>query len=610
MGCCLKRKHQSVHLAGTDMQSDKLNIKKSLPWLKSIREINKLSIFDPINKSFKGKIIIPAIVVLIALVIFMSYFLSIQFLEYSNTLIDEKIHANFNTLRLHIKEAENHAQVASFSMAINSEARRAIKKRDKEEIIRIFTSNYGKYLVNFFTICDSNGTVLARTHEPGSFGDSLAYLRTIADALKGKASSYFEFGTVVKVSARAAAPMYDTDGSLLGVISAGVRFDTDKAVDDLKALTQSDVTVFRGDTRIATTILVGDQRAVGTKLNPNIAKIVLEDKEEYIGNADILGTNYKGFYLPLLNDRGEAFAAFFIGNSTLELKHATNTLIIKGIMIGFVGLAVSIGLLYFIISALIRPVVILMKDMNDIATGNMDVDIVVESKDEIGRLTESLQKVVSNFYKVLNDIDLMISEHKKGNTDYRIDLGGFQGGYRKLVANILELADVGVKDHLTGMPNRRSFDSRLNLEWNHALRDKTPISLLMVDLDRFKIYNDTFGHHQGDLAMQEAAKVFSYYIKRGVDFAARWGGEEFAVLLPKTDSAGAMNIAEQIRNGIGKMTIPSTDARAAKITASAGVATLIPMPGSSSEQLILKADEALYQAKASGRNRVVFWEPE
>jgi hypothetical protein len=121
------------------MPFDKQNIKKQLPWLKSMKELNKLPIFDSINKSFKGKIIIPAIVVLIALVIFMSYFLSIQFLEYSNTLIDEKIHANFNTLKLHIKEAENHAQVASFSMAINSEARNVIKKRDREEIIRIFT---------------------------------------------------------------------------------------------------------------------------------------------------------------------------------------------------------------------------------------------------------------------------------------------------------------------------------------------------------------------------------------------------------------------------------------------------------------------------------------
>jgi diguanylate cyclase (GGDEF)-like protein len=250
-----------------------------------------------------------------------------------------------------------------------------------------------------------------------------------------------------------------------------------------------------------------------------------------------------------------------------------------------------------------------MDDMNDIATGNMDVDLVVESKDEIGLLTESLQKVVSNFYKVLNDVNTMISEHKKGNTDYRIDLAHFRGGYKKLVANILELADIGVKDHLTGMPNRRSFDSRLHLEWNHALRDKTSISLLMVDLDKFKIYNDTFGHPQGDLALQEAAKIFSYYVKRGVDFSARWGGEEFAVLLPKTDSPGAMNLAEKIRNGVEKMSIPCADARAAKITASIGVTTLAPAPGFASEQLILRADEALYLAKAGGRNKVVLFVP-
>jgi diguanylate cyclase (GGDEF)-like protein len=588
------------------MQPDNSNKTKAMPRQSSFSRLIKLPIFDTINKSFKGKIILPTILILIILVVIISYYLSIKFLNYSNSLIDEKIHTNANTLKLNLVEAENKAQVACFSMAINPEARRAIKSRNKEEIIRVFTSNYEKFRVNFFTICDSKGVVLVRTHEPDRFGDSLAYLRTITDALKGEASSFFESGTVVKVSARAAAPVYDTDGRLLGVISAGVRFDTDDAVDDLKKLTKSDVTVFRGDTRIATTIHVDGQRAVGTKLNPNIAKIVLEGKHEYIGDVDVLDVNYKGFYMPMLNDNGEIFATFFLGHATTELKHATYLLILEGIVIGFIGLTVSIVLLYFIISRLIQPVFILMKDMNDIATGNMDVDIVVESKDEIGLLTESLQKVVSNFYKVLNDINVMIAEHRQGNTNYRIDLNNFQGGYKVLVANILELADVGVKDHLTGMPNRRSFDSRRYLEWNHALRDKTPISLLMLDLDNFKIYNDTFGHQQGDLALQEAAKVFSYYIKREVDFAARWGGEEFAVLLPKTDSSGAMNIAEQIRNGVEKMSIPCTDARAAKITASIGVATIYPAPDSSSEQLILKADEALYKAKAAGRNRVAF----
>jgi diguanylate cyclase (GGDEF)-like protein len=111
------------------------------------------------------------------------------------------------------------------------------------------------------------------------------------------------------------------------------------------------------------------------------------------------------------------------------------------------------------------------------------------------------------------------------------------------------------------------------------------------------------------LALKEAAKVFSQRIKREVDFTARWGGEEFAVLLPNTESSGAMNIAERIRQGIEKMTIPCTDARAAKITVSIGVHTLAPITGSAIEHLILKADEALYQAKAAGRNQVVVWSP-
>jgi diguanylate cyclase (GGDEF)-like protein len=588
------------------MQSSNRDAQKSLRRPSFLGQLAMLRVFGSISKSFKSKIILPTILVLITLVVVLSFYFAVKFLSYSNSLIDEKIRTNFNTLKLHFAEAENLAQVASFSMAMNPEARKAVKSRNKHEIIKIFTSNYDKYRVDFFTICDSDGVVLVRTHQPQRFNDSLAHLRTIKDALNGQASSFFESGTVVKVSARAAAPMYDTDGSLLGVIAAGVRFDTDQAVDDLKRLTQSDVTVFIGDTRIVTTIITDGRRAVGTKMNPDIAKIVLDNKQEYIGDMEILHMDYKGFYKPVFDDKGNIFATFFVGHPTTELRHTTYMLIVKGIAIGIVGLIISIGLLYFIISALIRPVITLMKEMNEVAVGNMNVNIVVESNDEIGHLSEALQKVVSIFYKLLNDINIMIAEHKNGNTDYRIDVGHFQGDYKTLVTNILELADIGVKDHLTGLPNRRSFDNRLCLEWSHALRDKKPVSLLMVDLDRFKVYNDTFGHKQGDLALQETAKVFPHHTKREIDFAARWGGEEFVLLLPNTDSSGAMNIAEQIRRGIEGMTIPCADGRAAKITASIGVNTVIPKSDTDCELLILKADEALYQAKSAGRNRVEY----
>jgi len=150
-------------------------------------------------------------------------------------------------------------------------------------------------------------------------------------------------------------------------------------------------------------------------------------------------------------------------------------------------------------------------------------------------------------------------------------------------------------DMLTGIPNRRNFDSLLNTEWRRAMRDKLPLSCLMLDVDRFKKYNDTYGHQEGDRVLRDVAACVKRTLKRPGDFAARWGGEEFAVLLPNTDSAGAANTAESIRANVEAET---------DVTVSAGVSTRSPEQNSSLDRFLSAADNALYEAKRQGRNRV------
>ncbi|MCL2690292.1 MAG: diguanylate cyclase [Chitinispirillia bacterium] len=166
------------------------------------------------------------------------------------------------------------------------------------------------------------------------------------------------------------------------------------------------------------------------------------------------------------------------------------------------------------------------------------------------------------------------------------------------------IRNLSMIDSLTGIPNRRNFDYRLTLEWNHAIRNKTPLSILLIDLDRFKVYNDTYGHLQGDIALKTTAEVITGSFKRSIDFAARWGGEEFAVLLPNTDSESAHEIAELIRENIEFACVPCTDCAAAKITTSIGLNTVIPTLNHSVDNFIKEADEALYSAKKTGKNKV------
>jgi diguanylate cyclase (GGDEF)-like protein len=179
----------------------------------------------------------------------------------------------------------------------------------------------------------------------------------------------------------------------------------------------------------------------------------------------------------------------------------------------------------------------------------------------------------------------------------------------RIVNQLRTIEHLSMMDQLTGIPNRRNFDNRLRAEWGRAVRENSPICLLMMDVDRFKNYNDTYGHRQGDKALCLVANVLTQSIKRTSDFIARWGGEEFTILLPNTDSDGGIAIGEQIRANIEAAELSCDDGILTRLTVSIGVSAHTPtMPPCSIDEFFLKADGALYNAKNSGRNRVCLYD--
>ena len=174
----------------------------------------------------------------------------------------------------------------------------------------------------------------------------------------------------------------------------------------------------------------------------------------------------------------------------------------------------------------------------------------------------------------------------------------------KMLDLIRSIELLSMIDQLTAIPNRRGFDNRLDMEWIRAIRENTFLSIMIMDVDKFKVYNDTYGHQQGDVVLQTVAKTVEQSLNRPGDFAARWGGEEFVVLLPNTDLDGALFIAETIRQNISNAVIPCADGTNTKVTISIGVKTLAPGQKSTHESLLADADKALYTAKETGRNRV------
>jgi len=164
-------------------------------------------------------------------------------------------------------------------------------------------------------------------------------------------------------------------------------------------------------------------------------------------------------------------------------------------------------------------------------------------------------------------------------------------------------------DGLTGLANRRRLDQFLDQEWRRSQRSQTPLSLILMDIDFFKDFNDAAGHLAGDDCLRKIAQTLEAGIRRGGDLIARYGGEEFVCVLPDTDQAGARSVAETIQNLMATLALPHPRSTASPfITLSLGIATCVVCAGKSIESLMKAADQAMYQAKAAGRNRIVVFE--
>jgi len=163
---------------------------------------------------------------------------------------------------------------------------------------------------------------------------------------------------------------------------------------------------------------------------------------------------------------------------------------------------------------------------------------------------------------------------------------------------------LAVADPLTGLANRRRFDEYLNIEWHRAIRDRNPLSLLMVDADHFKLYNDTYGHLRGDGCLKQIAESALDVVSRSGDLVARYGGEEFAILLPGTANEGAMIVAAEVCEALRSRQIPHSANPHGFVTISVGCATVVPQMNQEPASLIDIADRALYTAKLQGRNRI------
>lgn len=266
--------------------------------------------------------------------------------------------------------------------------------------------------------------------------------------------------------------------------------------------------------------------------------------------------------------------------------------ILWGILLGILSGALA----WWIAGRFLDPVLMVALAAHRIRRGEPNVHIpVFQGNDEVAKLSKAVSLLFTNLEqqkKLLRQFNLELEQKIEERT------AALQ------LAN-QELQRLTIVDGLTGIANRRSFDQHLAQEWQRSLREQSPLSLILLDIDYFKRYNDCYGHPAGDSCLQQVAHVLNAQIHRSHDLAARYGGEEFAVILPNTTLEGAVHVAETIRQTVKALQLPHAQSPVAPVVSlSLGVATIVPSAEDSPSLLIKQADNQLYHAKAAGRNQV------
>ena len=333
----------------------------------------------------KGKIVFPAVCIAAALAIGLTAYSAVQFTGYANRLMDEKIRTKAAILQSVIDEAGEYTYLAARSAAADPGVIRAIQARDTSELVRILTARMRYDRVGFYTVLDYEGVVWARTHEPARYGDAMTQ-SYIWEAIAGRTVLSKEAGNTIRVAVRTTAPIHDENGSVVGVMSVGVRFDNDAMMDDLKRRYNAEFTVFSGAEAVATSLHHGGQRADNITLSPALARQLLEEGREYFGATDFFGDRHSSFHLPLLNIGGEPFAVIAVSVSQADMLSALNRLLIGLVGIGIASIAVSVIIMLRLGGRIAKP--------------------LVSSADSLRAVSESLEAAVSQ----VNDSASSIAE--------------------------------------------------------------------------------------------------------------------------------------------------------------------------------------------------------
>ena len=477
--------------------------------------------------SIRTRILIPMVVVavLVATAILVSN--TLLFSRFVNESIYNEMERSIMAINDDIEKMELKTRIASLNFANDPAIAKGIKEENRQALMSRASQMCKEAGVELCAVADMSGKVLIRVNAPEVYGDDITVMYSIESALAGIPSTTIDYGVNMDMVVCSGVPIHSEKDDLLGLVIVGFRLDTEGFVDKQKMTDRCEVSVYREDTLIATTLLNKDgTRATGIKAPAFISQEVLSGNI-YRSQARISNVDMLTLYSPISNADGEVIGMLFAAHHLSDRTNAVRSFITSGVIITVMLLGISILVIFNIVHYVSTPI------------------------------TEMLDKI-----------------HYDG---------------------------------LTGIYNRRYFDENLDRLLKSVSRSNGSLSLMMIDIDFFKYYNDTYGHSKGDECLKIIAKTLKQGATRADDFVARYGGEEFAVVLPNTKEIGAVNVANRLLEAIRNCKIPHESSPIADhVTISIGVTTGAANFMQSVEEYINRADEMLYKSKHEGRNRYNF----
>ncbi|MDL2219285.1 methyl-accepting chemotaxis protein [Ruminococcaceae bacterium OttesenSCG-928-O06] len=384
--------------------------------------------------SIRTKMLLPMILIAVAAIAAVLVTVSIIFSGYVDDTIREEVNVAGGVLKKEADDLKNQADIVAGEMASSSALQAALAAGDTDAVLRAANTLLDGTGMGICTITNRSAVVVARTHNPSQKGDTVQQ-DDILLALKGQEYNGFEEGTTVALAVRAAMPVYDADGNLIGAVSVGRDLSELSFVDEMKALLGAEITIFHRDTRLATTVVNADgSRAVGTQASSEVANKVLGTGQDHLGTAQILGRDAYVEYMPLQDENGENIGMLFAGKYTDVKNDAMLSFILISLGVGAGLLAIAVVLGLYISGKTVAPIKTLVGAAGQIAQGDVNVQLDIQTKDETKQLADAFEEMMASFQHQAQVLNAMAG----GDYSVQMDIASDKDVVGKAIVDILD----------------------------------------------------------------------------------------------------------------------------------------------------------------------------